>query len=284
MAIQKPIPPLANRNLPKATKTTKSNREDFSAETKRKIAFEAHLFCSNPACCRFTTYSLSSGRARAIAEAAHINAASPSGPRPSTQSKGNEGQLKSSANGIWLCKICHDRIDADPSAYPETLLKHWKSEHAKFVSQLVGKDFDLVHFELYARSRNTAQCFAFLGFIEGRRALFDALQVEQPEQVLESLMEVRSRAASARTHLNPDTLAFQKLRDIDKKIRAFLTAHPQLSTLKCDGADPCFQQFCHDLQALRADLFPDVISIAKNTFYKLNDEVLDEAKRLENFQ
>ncbi|SDH71082.1 hypothetical protein [Pseudomonas panipatensis] len=257
----------------------KSSRLNFSANTIKQIAFEAHLFCSNPTCCRFTSYATSNGKARAIAEAAHINAASPTGPRPNAGL--TEEDLKSAANGIWLCKICHDKVDDDPRFYTETKLRNWKEEHSKFVKQLVGKDFDLVHFELYARSRNVAQSISILGFFEGKRVFFEALDVEHPGQVLESLIEIRSRINNALGQMKQEESASEALREINKKIRKFLTAHPRLNELKCDGSDPNFHNFCNELQNLRTDLLPMVVEMAESLEYTLSPELIGEHKRLQ---
>lgn len=266
----------ASKNLTKKANKTRAN---FPAAVVREIAFEAHLFCSNPTCCRFTSYSTSSGKPRAIAEAAHINAASQGGPRSDELSTGE--YLKSAANGIWLCKICHDKIDDDPDFYFEKKLRQWKEKHSKFVQQLVGKDFDLVHFELYARSRNVAQGLSYLAFLEGKRVFFEALDAEYPDQVLESLLEVRSRTTNALGQMKQGELASEILRGINKRIRTFFTANPEFNGLKCDGNDPNFQSFCHELQSLRADLLPKVIEMADDLKYALSSELISEHKRLQ---
>lgn len=266
----------------KSGKSKKNKRVNFSPNTVKKIAFEAHLFCSNPTCCRFTAYSTTSGKPRAIAEAAHINAASVAGPRPSTIY--TDEDLKSTSNGIWLCKICHDKVDDDPSFYTETMLREWKKAHSEFVQQLVGKDFDLVHFELYARSRNVAQSISILGFFEGKRVFFEALDIERPDQVLESLIETRSRITNALGQMMKGDAASETLREMNKKIRVFLTAHPRLNELKCDGRDPDFHNFCNELQTLRTDLLPKVVEMADDLKYDLSPELISEYKRLQNFK
>ncbi|WP_460318241.1 hypothetical protein [Pseudomonas ogarae] len=269
-----------NASQHKAGKITKKKRINFSPGIVKQIAFEAHLFCSNPTCCRFTSYSTSIGKVRAIAEAAHINAASVAGPRPSAMS--TDEVLKSAANGIWLCKICHDKVDDDPSFYTETKLRQWKKNHSEFVQQLVGKDFDLVHFELYARSRNVAQSISFLGFLEGKRVFFEALDVEHPDQVLESLVEIRSRITTALGQMRQGESASETLREMNKRIRAFLTAHPRLNELKCDGSDTNFHNFCNELQTLRTDLLPKVVKMADDLQYNLSPELLREHRRLQS--
>ena len=261
---------------------SKNKRVNFSPNTVKHIAFEAHLFCSNPECCRFTSYTTTSGKPRAIAEAAHINAASLTGPRSSAIS--SDEDLKSASNGIWLCKICHDKIDDDPNFYPESKLREWKEKHSAFIQQLVGKDFDLVHFELYARSRNIAQIISILGFLEGKRVFFETLDAEQPDQVLESLLEIRSRITSALGQMMKGDSSLESLREINKVIRSFLTAHPRLNELKCDSRDPDFLNFFDGLQTLRTDLLPKVIEIAGNVKYDLSPELISEHKRLQAFK
>lgn len=262
---------------PQSASTTEK-RINFPKETVRQIAFEAHLFCCNPECCRFTSYSTSDGKVRAIAEAAHVNAASDGGPRPGDVR--TEEELKSATNGIWLCKICHARIDADSSQFPESRLREWKSKHADFVRGLVGKDFDIVHFKLYARSRNTAHCISFLTFIENRRVFFNALDAEFPSQVFTSLSDVRYRIHEARAAMLDDTDAMKNIEEMLSLVHGFLDANPRLNELKCDGNDPKFRRFYDELAELRAKLLPLVIAIADDVEYKLSSALIGEARRL----
>ncbi|WP_250523447.1 MULTISPECIES: HNH endonuclease [unclassified Caballeronia] len=266
------------KKTPKKRIVKNTNRVNFPADVVKQIAYEAHLFCSNPKCCRFTSYLTTHGSARAIAEAAHINAASGGGPRAHVGI--SDQHLRSAANGIWLCKICHTQIDQDPDRYPEATLLRWKREHSAFVRELVGKDFDVVHFELYARSRNTAQCISFLTFIENRRVFFEALDAEFPEQVLQSLTDVRTRIGEARASMSKGTLALKNLNGMGKAIRTFLTAAPDLQNLKCDASDATFNTFMSGLQRLRTTLLPMVVEIAKDVDHELSDELINEAHRL----
>ena len=264
----------------KSSTQTVETRENFSADVVRQIAFEAHLFCACPTCCRFTSYATTSGKARAIAEAAHINAASVNGPRASSNK--SKSYLKSAANGIWLCSICHKKIDQDELLYPKVMLEEWKINHATFVKQLIGKDFDLVHFEQYSRSHNVAQRVSFLAFVEGKRVFFDAWDVEHPDQVLDSLIEVRTRITSTRSYLKSEDSASQILAEMRRKIQQFLTDNPNLRNVKCNGSDPAFVNFCVALQLLRAELLPCVVRMAIDMEYTLSQEILDEYERLEN--
>ncbi|MEM5458488.1 HNH endonuclease [Paraburkholderia phytofirmans] len=268
--------PKASGKPQKASTTEK--RINFPKETVRQIAFEAHLFCSNPECCRFTSYSTTEAKARAIAEAAHINAASEDGPRPGDVR--TEEELKSATNGIWLCDTCHRLIDDDPSRFPESRLREWKSNHAEFVRGLVGKEFDIVHFKLYARSKNTAHCISFLTFLENRRVFFNALDAEFPWQVFKSLSDVRYRIEEARAAMMDDTVAMRNIEEMLTLVHEFLTENPRLDELKCDGNDPEFRRFCVELAELRAKLLPLVIAIADDVEYKPSAALITEARRL----
>lgn len=46
-------------------------------------------------------------------------------------------------NGIWLCRICHKKIDADQKAYSAELLFEWKRDHEARVSSRLGKSSDM---------------------------------------------------------------------------------------------------------------------------------------------
>ena len=266
------------RNPAVKVKAKASGRINFTSTVAREIAFEAHLFCSKPDCCRFTSFSSTAGKARAIAEAAHVAAASPGGPRANSGLK--PVQVKSAANGLWLCKVCHDLIDADPQAFPEAMLFDWKANHAIFVRQLVGKHFDVAHFEVFARSRNTAECFAFLAFIENRRVFFEALDTEHPEQVLESLVDVRTRISQSVGHLLAEEPAVHSMKKMRSAILKFLSANPTLQSLKSCNGDPIYHQFREGLEQLRKELLPHVLAIAASVDYPLSSDIRAEAARL----
>lgn len=46
-------------------------------------------------------------------------------------------------NGIWLCRICHKKVDADPAAYPSGLLFEWKRAHEARVLSQLGRASDM---------------------------------------------------------------------------------------------------------------------------------------------
>jgi cellulose biosynthesis protein BcsQ len=68
-----------------------------------------------------------------IGEAAHIEAASPGGPRYNCNM--TESERSSSSNAIWLCRNCSKLIDSDVEKYPVPLLKKWKNSVENFKNQ-----------------------------------------------------------------------------------------------------------------------------------------------------
>ena len=106
---------------------------NFSSTVVGEIAKSAMLVCSNPYCLRLTGYSTTEGKPRAIAEAAHVLPSGKNGPRSGSIAEYEGLDLSSAKNGIWLCLVCHQKIDDDgrkgekdvdsgvvPFAVPET--------------------------------------------------------------------------------------------------------------------------------------------------------------------
>ncbi len=94
--------------------------------TKEILANRAGNRCSNPEC-----LALISGAAGKsflnVGEAAHIYAVSEGGPR--FDSTLSEEYVRSLNNGIWLCKICHAKVDNKRTdEYPAELLIEWKNK------------------------------------------------------------------------------------------------------------------------------------------------------------
>ena len=105
-------------------------RDEFYAPVRRKIAWRAAYTCSNPDCKRRTLIPEISNQTESIyiGKASHITAASKGGPRydPSL----TQEQRKSAENGIHLCSVCADRIDANGgNDYSSSLLHEWKIIH-----------------------------------------------------------------------------------------------------------------------------------------------------------
>ncbi|MCU4804544.1 hypothetical protein OCF14_08880 [Bacillus cereus] len=99
-------------------------RENFSPTVKKHLSQSVALRCSNPSCNKLTAGPNENNGSINIGEAAHICAASPSGPRYDPEMSTEE--RKSFSNGIWLCKICARIIDLDEKIYTKELLLEWK--------------------------------------------------------------------------------------------------------------------------------------------------------------
>ena len=102
-------------------------RDDFPASAKELLAKRVGFQCCNPECRKRTSGPQEdpSGTIN-IGVAAHIAAASPTGPRyDSSQSPKERG---SPENGIWLCQNCAKLIDSDVERFGADRLREWKSE------------------------------------------------------------------------------------------------------------------------------------------------------------
>lgn len=100
-------------------------RDNFGQRTIDTLAARAGSRCSNPACRQLTSGPRTeTDKAVNIGVAAHITAASPSGPRydPGLTPK----ERRHPDNGLWLCQNCAKLVDNDPAAYPTHLLRAWK--------------------------------------------------------------------------------------------------------------------------------------------------------------
>jgi hypothetical protein len=118
-------------------------RDDFTDEMKRAVSARVGSLCSNPDCRALTSGPQdNTTKALNVGVAAHISGAAPGGPRyaPSL----SPGARRHADNAIWLCQNCAKLVDNDPSQFPESLLRAWKTvaEHRAFSS--IGKTPALV--------------------------------------------------------------------------------------------------------------------------------------------
>jgi hypothetical protein len=116
------------------------NRDDFSRQTRDRLAMRVGVRCSNLTCRKLTTGPRTeSPYIINIVVAAHITAASPGGPRYDVSLSSQ--QRESGQNGIWLCQNCAKLIDNDPARYPAEVLRDWKAKaEACALSELEGKE------------------------------------------------------------------------------------------------------------------------------------------------
>ena len=101
--------------------------DKFDKGVKKELAARSGHRCASPTCRRPTHGPRIGGDGYInVGVAAHITAASPSGPR--YDSSLSPAERSSPSNGIWLCRTCEALVDSDPTHYTEELLRRWKSE------------------------------------------------------------------------------------------------------------------------------------------------------------
>lgn len=243
---------------------------DFPDFVRKQIAQAAMYVCSSPTCFRLTGYGTTEGKARAIAEAAHINAAGKTGPRAKAASTGD---LKSSNNGIWLCSICHQKVDDDETYYTEEMLKGWKKQHETVIRRIVGKDLESALLELRNHRRYHKETREFLSFLENKRVMYEGMDHEFPPRVLDSLELIRERLIQTRAKINPGTDLFLALNQLQRAIDAFLRnigKQTDLLTLRCDSNDPSWRRFSDELLALRKGIVIIMKVLAGDAGYTLS--------------
>ncbi len=139
----------------------RKKRDDFSPATKELIAKRSGYICAYPGCRRFTigkSNDRSSGVTN-IGVAAHITAASESGPRYDASMSPDE--RASERNGIWTCQIHGKLIDDNPSKCTVEQLLRWKSQHEEWIFKRVEAGRELYHNGI------TQICFNNLGVFTG---------------------------------------------------------------------------------------------------------------------
>ncbi len=107
---------------------------NFSQAVKSQIALRVNYICSNPSCRKSTAQpKRNSTGSLKLADAAHITAASPGGPR--YDSSISEAARSSEGNGIWLCTDCARMVDLDPDSFKVSQLLEWKQEAESLASK-----------------------------------------------------------------------------------------------------------------------------------------------------
>ncbi len=102
-------------------------RDSFTQSVKDELAKRVGYVCSNPGCRQHTSGPQKSPRGTVnVGVAAHITAASPSGPRYDPSLSTNERTY--GGNGIWLCQNCAKLVDSDQPKYDVEKLHEWKSD------------------------------------------------------------------------------------------------------------------------------------------------------------
>ncbi|WP_330359274.1 HNH endonuclease [Mycobacteroides franklinii] len=107
-----------------------------SDPTRRRLWADSAGFCGNPDCLTRLVVEDPDGQDVHFAEAAHIIAASETGPR-------GESAASAEERGAWnnlllLCANCHTLVDKSAAAYPVDLLLEWKRSRIEKTEQALG--------------------------------------------------------------------------------------------------------------------------------------------------
>jgi hypothetical protein len=111
---------------------------DFTRKTAETLFKRAASMCSNPSCRAITSGPNDDpdGVVR-IGDAAHIYGARPSAKR--FRSDLTDSQRANVTNGIWLCRNCPGKVDADEAYYTADVLFDWRRAHEAHVLSLLGR-------------------------------------------------------------------------------------------------------------------------------------------------
>lgn len=112
-------------------------RDEFSEQTKRSLALRVGYRCSRPECGAPTVGPQDEpSKVVSVGVAAHITAASASGPRydPSLSAE----ERVAPANGIWLCQNCAKLIDSDLGRFAIEVLQRWKIDREAEARRQIG--------------------------------------------------------------------------------------------------------------------------------------------------
>jgi hypothetical protein len=110
------------------------DRDEFPYSVYMRLRERAAYICSNPDCRRLTVGPHSDPKKSVLTgKVCHIHAAALNGPRYNPEQ--TPEQRAGIENAIWLCSACADAIEKDIDKYPAELLKEWKSDHERWVSE-----------------------------------------------------------------------------------------------------------------------------------------------------
>lgn len=186
-----------------ATTVKAKQRDEFRLPIVRKLAERAAYICSSPSCLRITigpdqsasTLSVKTGRA------AHICAASPTGPRyDMSQTVSERSGIE---NGIWLCGACADLIDKNAGAgYPVDHLRKWKKNHEALMLQCL-EGSKRVMFQFLASPKDASIARRVLHLLDDKGVLYQPYHWENDFYVIESLKELRNALTAVKGEIDP---------------------------------------------------------------------------------
>ena len=254
--------------------TEGEGRKDFLDSVRKSVARKAMYVCSNPGCLRVTGFSTSKGKARAIAQAAHVVAAADSGPRADDVidlPDGSTLQRDDEGNAIWLCMPCHYRVDADEEEFPSDLLLAWKRDHEKRISDLVGLDLEqsLLRLGEVRVSHDLAR--DLLAWLDGHRFMYFEDSQEQPDYVWKAVDALRIKLVDLRGRVVSSESAFGiVLAAIDDAVHEFVVSlnHIRVDEIQVSSGVASFEEFARALRRMRSRILAAAAPLAKREEYK----------------
>ena len=100
---------------------------DFTQKTIDILAKRTGQTCANPNCRKVTSSGhTEKNKAVIIGEAAHIYGEAPGSKRYDPVMTDEE--RKDISNAIWLCSVCHKKVDSDEMKYTPRILLKWKND------------------------------------------------------------------------------------------------------------------------------------------------------------
>lgn len=248
-------------------------RDNFPQPIKTELSLRAAHFCLNPQCLRLTAGPRSGGlRGLATGHAAHICAASPSGPRFDPNQ--SEAQRRSAANGLWLCRECGDLVDKDNSGFSANELRNWKRNHENMIAEVRQQGWSRSIELLRSGQMAPGLANAVVALIEDRRAFWARFDAEFPDRVRVSLDGLRHDLTRLRRDCAPGSPLDIVIIALAQTVRRFFDAVERfdLTTLRCDGRDPDWLAFESALRSLRKSIGFQIAALAASYSIPLQGE------------
>lgn len=238
-------------------------RDDFPRNVRLTLAIRAAHFCSNPECIKLTAGPHSDeNKSLSTGHAAHIHAASPGGPR--YLARQSPEQRKRASNGIWLCRVCGDLVDKDPSQYTVKTLRGWKRTHEALIAEVRTKGYSRSLELLRHDQSDGATAIKLVRLLEDKRALWAAVDAEFPDRVRRSLDQLRADLTTLRITLPRQAPMDAIILSLTRTIHLFFDRVEKydLVRLQCDSRDPAWLDFRNALGSLRKSIGLQISNLA----------------------
>ena len=225
-----------------------------------------------------------------MAQAAHIVASKPGGPRGKDKVRLPDGSIvgrRDEANAVWLCMSCHYKVDSDEDAYPTELLVAWKDAHEKRVSSLVGLDLEESLIRLGRARSWHDRARELLQWLDGHRFMYYEGPRKEPDQVWRAVQALRQKLIGLRAEVaDPQSEFGRVLAEVDRVVREFVRAVEPLRVDRIDPEprNPEFVAFSRELETLRRRIVAASAPLARREGYEfesISQPFIEEAERAE---